>query len=133
MPDITARSKVFRDWEALIGACAQNATLLQGRDDLQKDLAGLLTLARELKIQQENLQGNRSATTQQLEKAIDDGREVARKIRAFVITQLGSDSKHLSQFGVTPRQKRGRKPKPAPTPPVEAIPASPKTAGSTGE
>jgi hypothetical protein len=124
MPEITAQGKIFRDWEALLGAWAMNAALLPGRDDLQKDLAALLAQARDLKIQQENFQGNRSATTQQLTKAIADGKEVARKIRAFVVTQIGSDSKHLSQFGVPPRQKRGRKPKAATTPPPETPPAA---------
>jgi hypothetical protein len=120
MPEITAQGKIFRDWEALLGAWTMNAALLPGRDDLQKDLAALLAQARDLKIQQENFQGNRLATTQQLTKAIEDGREVTRKIRAFVITQLGSDSKHLSQFGIPTRQKRGRKSKPTTTPPPEA-------------
>jgi hypothetical protein len=133
MPEITAQGKIFRDWEGLLGACAQNAALLPGRDDLQTALTTLLAQARSLKIQQENFEGNRSATTQLLMKAIDDGREAARKIRAFVVTQLGTDSKHLSQFGIPPRQKKGRKAKPASTPPpVEATPAAaPKPAGPT--
>jgi hypothetical protein len=130
MPEITAKGKLFRDWEALLGACTMNATLLPGRDDLQTALAALLAQARDLKIQQENFAGNRAATTQRLAKAIEDGQELARRIRSFVITQLGSDSKHLSQFGIPPRQKRTRKSKTPPTPPIEAVPAPPKPAGS---
>ena len=131
MPEITAQGKIFRDWEALLGACAMNSTLLPGADTLQKALETLLAQARDLKVQQENFLGNRSATTQQLTKAIEDGRELARKLRAFVVTQLGSDSKHLTQFGVAPRQKRPRKPQTAdtPQPPVEAVPAPPKPIG----
>ena len=72
MPEITAQGKVFRDWEALLGACVMNAALLPGRDDLQTALAALLAQARDLKIQQENFQGNRLATTQQLTK-VDRG------------------------------------------------------------
>jgi hypothetical protein len=131
MPEITAQGKVFRDWEGLLGACTMNAALLPGRDDLQTALAALLAQARDLKIQQENFQGNRLATTQQLTKAIEDGRELARRIRSFVITQLGSDSKHLSQFGIPPRGKKGRK-KADPTPP-EVVPTPPKPAGPTGQ
>jgi hypothetical protein len=107
---------------------------LPGRDDLQTALAVLLAQARDLKIQQENFAGNRSATTQRLEQTIGDGQELARRIRAFVITQLGADSKHLSQFGIPPRQRKGRQAKPASTPPptVEATPATPpKPAGPT--
>jgi hypothetical protein len=131
MPEITAQGKIFRDWEALLGACGLNSTLLPGADTLQKALETVLAQARDLKLQQENFLGNRSATTQQLAKAIEDGREAARKLRAFVVTQLGSDSKHLTQFGVAPRQKRPRKPQPVdtPEPPVEAVPAPPKPIG----
>ena len=71
-------------------------------------------------------------TATEVDQTIEDGREMARRIRSFVITQLGSDSKHLSQFGIPPRQKKGRKSKPVP-PPVEAVPAPPKPAGSTGQ
>lgn len=133
MPEITAKGKIFRDWEALLGACTMNAALLPGRDDLQTALAALLAQARDLKIQQENFAGNRSATTQRLTKTIEDGQELARRIRSFVITQLGSDSKHLSQFGIPPRQRKGRKAQTVPTPPVEAVPAPPKPAGPTGQ
>jgi hypothetical protein len=133
MPEITAKGNVFRDWEALLGACTMNAALLPGRDDLQTALAALLAQARDLKIQQENFTGNRLATTQRLTKAIEDGQELARRIRTFVISQLGTDSKHLSQFGIPVRQKRTRKSKTVPTPPVEAVPTPPKPAGSTGQ
>ena len=134
MPEITAQGKIFRDWEGLLGACSLNAALLPGRDDLQTTLTTLLAQARDLKIQQENFEGNRMATTQRLMKAIEDGREAARVIRTFVITQLGTNSKHLAQFGIPIRQKKGRKAKPAATPPptVEATPATaPKPAGPT--
>lgn len=111
MPEITAQSKVFRDWEGLLGACAQNAPLLPGMDSLKIDLETLLAEARSLKIQQENFAGNKLATTQRLRAAIEMGREAARKLRSYVLIHLGSDSRHLTQFGVTPRQKNPRKAK----------------------
>lgn len=107
MPKITAQGAVFRDWEAVLGACAQNAALVPGVDSLSTELDALLVQAKDFKIQQETLEGTRQAMTQKLNKAIEDGREVTRKIRAFAIVKLGSDSKHLTQFGVTPRQRRG--------------------------
>src|SRR5436305_11397740 len=133
MPEITAKGNVFRDWEALLGACTMNAALLPGRDDLQTALAALLAQARDLKIQQENFAGNRLATTQRLTKAIEDGQELARRIRTFVISHLGTDSKLLSQFGIPTRGRKGRKSKTPPTPPVETVPSHPKPAGSTGQ
>ena len=37
MPKITAQAKVFRDWEAVLGATAQNAAQLPGIDALKAD------------------------------------------------------------------------------------------------
>jgi hypothetical protein len=132
MPEITAQGKVFRDWESLLGACAQNAILLPGTDALKTELETLLAQARDLKIQQENLDGNKKAATQRLMKLIDDGREAARKLRAQVVVNLGTNSKHLSQFGVSPRQRRSRKAKtPTPTPTPET-PKPPTSSGHPG-
>jgi hypothetical protein len=116
MPKITAQAKVFRDWEAVLGATAQNAAQLQGVDALKADLEALLAQARDLKVQQESHAGSRLVATQQLDKAIEAGREAARKLRAFAVVHLGTANKALAQFGVTPRQRRGKK-KPPDTPP----------------
>jgi hypothetical protein len=120
MPQITAQAKVFRDWDAVLGACTQNSALLPGVDPLKAELEGLMTQAKDLKIQQETLEGQRRGVTQKLKKMIEDGRESARKVRAYALIKLGSDNQALSQFGVTVRARRGRKAKtpdtPAPTP-----------------
>lgn len=118
MPQITAQADVFRDWEAVLGACAQNASQLPGVDALKTELEGFLAQAKDLKIQQETLEGQRRGVTQKLLKVIEDGRESARKLKAFAIIRLGSDNKALSQFGVTPRTRRAsRKSKVPGTPP----------------
>jgi|SRR3954468_76804 len=117
MPEITAQAKVFRDWEAVLGATAQNAAQLPGVDALKADLEALLAQARELKIQQESHEGSRLVTTQQLKEVIEDGREAARKLRAFAVVHLGTANKALAQFGVSPRQRRGKKTTSPGTPP----------------
>jgi hypothetical protein len=117
MPKITAQADVFRDWEAVLGACTQNATLLPGVDALKAELDTLLAQARDLKVQQETLEGQRQGITQKLKKVIEDGRESARKLRAFAVIKLGTDNKALSQFGVAARARRGRKSKSSGTPP----------------
>jgi hypothetical protein len=128
MPEITSQAKIFRDWEGLLGACTQNAALLPGMDPLKTNLETLLAQVKDLKVQQENLGGNKQATTQRLTKAIEEGREAARKLRALVLINLGSDSKHLTQFGVAPRQKKGRKAKPTPGTPAPAVTGAHETA-----
>ena len=83
---------------------------------------GLLAQAKDLKIQQESLEGTRLATTQQLEKVFEDGMEVARKIRAYAVVKLGSANMQLSQFGVAARKGKGSRKK-AKTPPPAVTPA----------
>jgi len=117
MPQITAHARIFRDWDGLLGACAKNASQLPGLEELKTELEGLLAQVRDLKIQQETLEGQRRGVTQKLEKGIDDGREVVRKLRAFAVVRLGSDNKALSQFGVKARVRRGPRKKTPCTPP----------------
>jgi hypothetical protein len=129
MPQVNAYADVFRDWEAVLGACAQNASLLPGVDPFKAELEGFLTLAKDLKIQQETLEGQRRGTTQKLKKAIEDGHESLRKLKAFVVIRLGSDNQALSQFGVAARARRG--PRKAKTPPPTPDTPTP-TVGAAG-
>src|SRR4051794_8887046 len=138
MPKITAQADVFRDWEAVLGACVQNAGLLPGVDPLKGELESLLAQARDLKVQQETLEGQRQGLTQRLMKVIEDGRESARKVRAYAVIKLGTDNKALSQFGVAVRSRRGgRKLKapgtPSPTVGVAETPAQNKTESNQGK
>jgi hypothetical protein len=111
MAKLTAYGKVFRDWEALLGACQQNAAQLPGFDALRGEMEGVLARARELKIAQENLGGARKEATQRLRSLLEDGQETARKIRAFVQVHFGSKSERLSQFGIVPNGRKSRKSK----------------------
>jgi hypothetical protein len=133
MPKITAHADIFRDWDAVLGACTQNAGLLPGVDPFKGELVAMLTQAQDLKIQQESLEGQRKAVTQQLERTLEGGKEWARKLRAFAVVHLGTDNKALTQFGVRPRQRRGsRKAKPpgVPTVGAAAAPAAGQTESS---
>jgi hypothetical protein len=107
MPRNKSKADYFRDWDAVIGACTSNADLVPGVEPLRTELEDLLAQTRQLKIQQESLEGARLAVTQQLEKRIDDAVEVARKIRAYAVVKLGSDNAQLSQFGVAVRKRTG--------------------------
>lgn len=135
MPQITAQADVFRDWEAVLGAITQNAALLPGVDPLKAELDALLAQAKDLKIQQETLEGQRRGVTQKLGKVIEDGRESVRKLRAFTVVHLGSDNKALSQFGVAARIRRARKAKSPETPPptTTAAPAHTQTDSTQGK
>ena len=134
MPEIIAYAKVFRDWEGLIGACIQNASLIGGVEPLRTELETVLAQAREAKVLQESLAGSRQATTQRLQEMVADGRELARKIRFFVRVPLGSRSELLPVFGITPTRSKLRKTRPGEVLPPTAklqVPALPAPAAGT--
>jgi hypothetical protein len=109
MSKIIAYADLFRDWEGVSGACAQNATLLPKSEALRPDLDAILAQVKDLKIQQENLKGNAQATTQRLVELVATGRELARKLRNQIKVELGSKNEHLVQFGIAPLRKQTRK------------------------
>lgn len=106
MPDITAFSKVFRDLEALVGACNENGGLIPGHESLKAELVVTLTQAKDAKIQQESLEGNRLAATADLLEKVDDARGGARRLRSFIVSVLGTRSPYLPLFGISPKPTR---------------------------
>ncbi len=124
MPIKKAHADVFRDWHAVLGAATQNAALLPGVDPFKAELEGMLAQARDLKIQQETMEGQRRGITQKLKKVIRDGRESVRKVQAFATIHLGSDNMALSQFGVAVRVGRSFRKKSSP-PPTEGTAQTP--------
>jgi hypothetical protein len=122
MPKIHAYGKVFRDWESLIGACAENADLLPGTDPLTTQLQGFLAAAKDAKLQQENFAGSRQGMTQQLQDLLTQGGDAARKLRDLVRVNLGARSERLGQFGIAPIRTKLRKPKATPAPAPEEKP-----------
>ncbi|HEX6904533.1 MAG TPA: hypothetical protein VF789_32795 [Thermoanaerobaculia bacterium] len=119
MPVLTAYADVFRDWEAILGACVRNEGLLPDIGPFRDELTAILQEAREMKLLQEDLEGKRMAATQKLQQRIEDGRESKRKLQAFVMIRLGSKSEHLWQFGIAPLRKRSRKKSELKPPPQE--------------
>ena len=109
MPKLTKYADVFRDWEALIGACEQNLGILPDIADFKEDLTAVMQEAKAMKLHQENLEGNRRAATQKLKEIVERGRESKRKLQGFVKIRLGSKSQHLLQFGISPVGRRLRK------------------------
>jgi hypothetical protein len=62
-----------------------------------------------MKVQQEDLLGKRRATTQALQQLVDQGQEVARKLRAQIVSALGSRTELLKQFGIATRKRKSTK------------------------
>jgi hypothetical protein len=129
MPKLTSHGKIFRDWEALLGACEKNVSVLTGMEPLRTDLETFLAQVRELKLQQENLNGNKRATTQRLGELIDQGVEVSRMLRAFVLSRIGTKTELGTMFGLVPTGRKTRKKSKTP---VAKPPAAPQATAAAG-
>ena len=117
MPEITAYSKVFRDLDALVGACEENGGLIPGHETLKDELEEVLSQAKEAKLRQESLESNRLGTTADLREKADIAKESARRLRSFIVSVLGPRSPYLPMFGIAPKptpnlNRRRRKPQP---------------------
>lgn len=112
MPFLNSYADVIRDWESLLSSCRKNAELLVGMEPVIGPLDQILLQMRELKSQQEQLEGTRKVTTQQLKQLREQGYEAARRVRSFVRSQLGTKNEHLGQFKVAPIRPKRRVTKP---------------------
>ena len=122
MPTISSYADLINDWDRLLSACEENGYLLPGFNIDTEPLVGLMEEVKGLKVVQDRLEGNRQATTQDLNEKCDEGREAARRLRSFIRSRLGTRSEHLPAFGVAPIRARGRRSlKPPPPPPVEDV------------
>lgn len=115
---------VIKDWEALELAMQDNAANLPADMESRRAVfVAHVAKVKELKARQDSLTAARQETTQQLNKLIAEGVEMARGLRTQVRASLGAKNERLVQFGVAPLRKRApRKPK-AKTPEPQAPPS----------
>jgi hypothetical protein len=128
MATINSFAEVMLAWEKILIACADNATELTAAEPQRAALEAALKEARDLKGQQDSHQAVKQRTRQQLKKALEDGREAARRLQGVVKGNLGTDNERLVQFNIPPRRKRPRKAKTTPPPT-----STPPPAGGTPE
>lgn len=115
MPANTAYADLIADMESLVSACRENESVLPGIGPSLEQLTAALDDLKTLKALQEQMEGARQEATQQLKQLAENGREVARRVRGFIKSRLGTKSERLPQFGVAPiRQRRPRVPIPKP-------------------
>lgn len=108
MPTINGYADLIRDWDSLFNACRQNAGMIPGLEAEMVALEEVLGKFKDVKNQQEQLEGTRLALTQQLRQVRDEGYEVTRRLRSFVRSRLGTRNEHLVQFKVAPVRRRKR-------------------------
>ncbi|HEX4962232.1 MAG TPA: hypothetical protein VF173_15460 [Thermoanaerobaculia bacterium] len=120
---VASYADVIADWEALLAAMAANAAALQELEANRAAFEDHVAKTKAAKARQDAQRAGRQDATQELNKLVLDGRELAAQLRVQVKAKIGRKSEKLVQFGIAPLRKAApRKVKtptegaPAPTP-----------------
>jgi hypothetical protein len=97
-------------------ALQKNADLVPSVGKFAAPLDAVIARVQTLTAAQKTLIADKQKTTQDLNAALHEGRNLLRDIRAMVRGEIGSRSEKLVEFGVAPLRKRVRRGKPAETP-----------------
>jgi hypothetical protein len=116
---------VISQWQKLLAACADNAPVLTAAEPQRLEVEKMLKSVMDLKAVQDSHRAAKQETRQQLDQALADGREAARRLRGAVKANLGTATERLVQFNIKPIRAHGpRKPKAVPPLEVTATPAA---------
>jgi hypothetical protein len=116
---------VIAQWQKLLAACADNAPALTAAEPQRLEVEKTLKEVMDLKALQDSHRAAKQETRQQLDKALADGREAARRLQGAVKANIGTVNERLVQFNIKPLRAHGpRKPKVVPPPEVVATPAA---------
>ena len=107
MPVPSSYADVIKDWEALLTAVLEHAQSLPDAERTRAAFQEHLARVKEMKARQESLTAARQEATQSLRKLLQEGKELAIRLRGVVKANLGPTSEGLVQFGIVPVRKRG--------------------------
>jgi hypothetical protein len=110
MPNADVFFRVVGDLESLAGAVDENMAILPDVKAERTALSESLTKIKSLKERQVSLTAARQETTQELLKALAEGRQVAERLRDAVKFKIGRRNERLVQFNIAPLRRRPRKP-----------------------
>ncbi len=123
MPIATSYPDIVEDWEGLLTSARNNADKLPDIGRHTTALEQVLGQTKAMKALQQSHTAARQEATQELNKLLAQGRELAIRLRAVVKGEIGPLNERLVQFKVKPIRKRPRKP--AEKPPEPTTPAAP--------
>jgi len=109
MPNADVFFRVVGDLEGLAGAVDENMAILPDVKTERTALSESLTKIKSLKERQISLTAARQETTQELLKALAEGRQVAERLRDAVKFKIGRRNERLVQFNIAPLRRRPRK------------------------
>lgn len=123
-PRKSSQPEVIRHSEKLLDAIESNPALLPDLSDLTGPLREVIGEIKVLSARQETLRADRQKTTQDLQAAFDQARDLGIRLRAAVKWRLGPRTEKLVEFQVAPLRPRTRstkrRPKATPANPVNA-------------
>ncbi len=100
---------LLRDWELLLEAANDNESVQTGAQTQREALATAMDQVRAQKARQDSCTARRQQATQELREMVDNGRELARRLRGITKAILGTKSERLVQFRVSPIRSRPRR------------------------
>jgi hypothetical protein len=124
MPSVGSYPGTGDDWEGLLTSARNNADKLPDISRHTTALELVLGQTKAVKAVQESHTAARQVATQELNKLLAQGRELAIRLRAVVKGEIGPTSERLVQFKVKPICKRASR-KTAEKPPEVTTPVTP--------
>jgi head-tail adaptor len=110
MPEINAFGDIVSDWERLLAALLDNLERLPEMTEELGAFRQVLAEARAAKSRQVLYAAEKQRATQDIRVAVQNGRDLASRLRAAVTSKLGARDEKLVQFRIAPlRPRRSRR------------------------
>ena len=103
-----ARTDLLQEWEELLQAVRETERDLGCVAPYLEVLAGAHTQALAFNILRESLETSAADASCRLDQSLDQGREAAVKLRAFIRSVLGHRNEKLRLYGMKPSSGRPR-------------------------
>jgi hypothetical protein len=124
---------LIKDWESLLRAGESQGERLAGSAAQRAALGKQLALVKATKATQDSARATLQASTQQLDKQIEEGQMMAIQLRSAIRSLLDPRSEGLVEFGIAPLRSRSSRVRSANlNRPGEAPQPSSGTAGPNG-
>jgi DNA-directed RNA polymerase alpha subunit len=126
MATINSLADILLDFKNVLTACQDNPEVLKIAQEMVASLENLVASITDLNARKNSTIGQKQQLTQQMDAAVKEGRELARRLRGAAKASLGTKNERLVQFKTAPlRDRKGRKTKSKGSkPPVASPPAA---------
>ena len=109
MATINSLADVLLDFRNVLTACQDNPEVLKITQEMVAALEKLVVSIADLNARKNSTVGQKQQITQEMEAAVKEGRELARRLRGAAKATLGTKNERLVQFKTAPlRDRKGR-------------------------